>query len=99
MYLLAAKDLISRRLESLVAEEHEFSPREDHHPKLCCDDDSLMAAIDTFGFLDTCYAHFATSTAEGKGLSDARLDFQAEFVVITRYGTHTYHTTYPISAF
>ena len=85
MCLLSAKDLISKRLISLVNQQYELHPREDHAISFSADNKKLQGMIDTFGCLDDTYAHHATTKAEGRGLKEASLNQKAQFTVITRF--------------
>ena len=86
MYLLSAKDLMSERLEALASQHYELQPREDHAIRFSADDEALQQAIDSFGSIDASYAHYTTSTAEGRGLQEANINQTANFTVITRSG-------------
>lgn len=92
MCLLSAKDLISKRLKSLVNQQYELHPREDHAMGFSADDNTLQGMIDTFGCLDDTYAHYATTKAEGRGLQEASLNQKAYFTVVTRF-VRTYDKT------
>ena len=85
MYLLSAKDLMSERLKSLATQHYELQPREDHAIRFSADNDRLQEMIDSFGSIDASYAHYATTSAEGRGLREATLNQPAYFTVVTRY--------------
>lgn len=85
VYLLSAKDLLSERLQTLATEHYELQPREDHAIRFYADNESLQGLIDSFGSVDSCYACYATSTAEGHGLKEANVDQPAYFTVVTRF--------------
>ena len=85
MYLLSAKDLLSERLQTLANEQYELQPREDHAIRFCADNEALQSLIDSFGSVDASYASYPTSTAEGHGLREAKVNQPAYFTVVTRF--------------
>ena len=74
IYLLSAKDLMSDRLKSLTTQHYELQPREDHAMRFIADDQTLNNMIDSFGSVEASYAHYATCSAEGRGLQEATVD-------------------------
>lgn len=84
VYLLSAKDIMSKRLESLVNQNYELHPREDHAISFSADEKMLQEMIDSFGCIDDNYAHYSTTKAEGRGLREARLNQPAYFTIVTR---------------
>lgn len=85
MYLLSAKDLVSERLQSLANQHYELYPREDHAIRFSVDKETaLEEMIASFGVIDASYAHYATTTAEGRGLQKATLNQLASFTITTR---------------
>lgn len=86
MYLLSAKDLVSERLQSLANQHYELYPREDHAIRFSVDKETVLEEmIASFGAIDASYAHYATTTAEGRGLQKATLNQLACFTITTRY--------------
>ena len=85
VYLLSAKDVMSKRLESLVNQNYELHPREDHAISFSADEKMLQEMIESFGCIDDNYAHYATTKAEGRGLREACLNQPAYFTIVTRF--------------
>lgn len=75
---------MSDRLKSLATQHYELQPREDHAMRFLADDQTLHNTIDSFGSIEASYAHYATSSAEGRGLQEATVNQLAHFTVVTR---------------
>ena len=75
---------MSERLEFLATQHYELHAREDHAIKFCADNETLQQMIESFGSIDASYAHYSTTTVEGRGLKEASLDQPAYFTVVTR---------------
>ena len=75
---------MSERLEFLATQHYELHAREDHAIKFCAENEALQQLIESFGSIDASYAHYSTTTVEGRGLKEATLDQPAYFTVVTR---------------
>ena len=84
VYLLSTKDLMFNRLQSLATQHYELQPREDHAIRFSANNETLHEMIDSFGSIDASYAHYATTSAEGRGLQEATLNQAVSFTVVTR---------------
>ena len=75
---------MSERLEFLATQHYELHAREDHAIRFCAENETLQQLIESFGSIDASYAHYSTTTVEGRGLKEASLDQPAYFTVVTR---------------